>query len=886
MSIIRGIKFYDIYAKGGVPVANPALGVTVETWGSRSVAVLTLREDGNVFAENWDSGYSISSDAKSHPRQPSVNGGKIKLIKSQWWSDFISAGFSLDGCRAVKTWDGESDQYSFTVSDISIGITDITLTLTNVYETMGNSLTVGQEPFVVGDWKGVELTRQGSEEIPLFGGMSFRTFGGYTSFVDFAGSPIQFNFEMIPIDTNFSGNIVFPTDSYCRISAGIGEDSVMRIESQTISPTDSVNVGAGKVYKVTMFNDFGMQFDDDNITGVATDLSGLITDISAYEFFQLSQVFLKDSNSTVEKLFVEGVGTSGFVNKGSTVYLTNQFGVSNVKYANWVQNSSANIGLDIRNTLIPTLGTTLLTWAGHYIYKNEQTVTYDSTGTVDDRDHSTYESMKTADYCCMTYFVDNPDAETTAIAIDSVLSVFSEQPTQTALVANFYAFAEFKPNGIWAGQHRLEELTFENPEYVFRFPSGTPANEYLLANIDGEYFNPKVDNWQNNPTDNRIEETSEPKRVFRGSNMLKFVNTDAIRAKPNRLYFAVSVTLDIDGVPVGGVELKINELALFGDVQSGFKAVDNVTADIVGRDCITVSDSITELAIRLNWDSFSGKVVNQSNPDSTPVKRYLREQSELEARNALEEILRESWQIGYMNRAGEYYTVPVHGILGKDITVGSDYRFVVPRVGLKGDQSGYTLKDVPCFGIIKYNGVNQISIQNVDADSYSAEYVTGVSNSTTAELLWNKCNLIWKNTGVLLEFRSDISELKWIYTESDAIEYVERLLEWNGSDGTGFLRQVLTVSFEIPNIIRSELMPWNIGDACKCYIPNVTKSGDYSGVITGIEFDGQELNATITARVAQINSNTDRIIEVGLNNTSDRIVETETATDNIIETGV
>jgi len=110
MSIIRGIKFYDIYAKGGVPVADPALHVTVETWGSRSVAVLTLREDGNVFAEDWDSGYSINSDAKSYPRQPSVNGGKIKLIKSQWWSDFISTGFSLDGCRAVKTWDGDDDQ--------------------------------------------------------------------------------------------------------------------------------------------------------------------------------------------------------------------------------------------------------------------------------------------------------------------------------------------------------------------------------------------------------------------------------------------------------------------------------------------------------------------------------------------------------------------------------------------------------------------------------------------------------------------------------------------------------------------------------------------------------------------------------------------------------
>jgi hypothetical protein len=106
MAVTRAIKIYDVWAGEGSPVASEYHGVTVETWGGRNVAIMTISEGGTRLGADWDSGFNEKSDMRYYPRPVSGNGGTITLINSgRWFQDFESLrvlGIEFQNQREIK----------------------------------------------------------------------------------------------------------------------------------------------------------------------------------------------------------------------------------------------------------------------------------------------------------------------------------------------------------------------------------------------------------------------------------------------------------------------------------------------------------------------------------------------------------------------------------------------------------------------------------------------------------------------------------------------------------------------------------------------------------------------------------------------------------------
>jgi len=74
-----------------------------------------------------------------------------------------------------------------------------------------------------------------------------------------------------------------------------------------------------------------------------------------------------------------------------------------------------------------------------------------------------------------------------------------------------------------------------------------------------------------------------------------------------------------------------------------------------------------------------------------------------------------------------------------------------------------------------------IRIINVDQESYQAGYVEGIEDSTEAEVLWGKCQTLFKKTKNLNKPPSDLTDSQW-FNGTDAYErakeYLENWINW------------------------------------------------------------------------------------------------------------
>lgn len=71
-----------------------------------------------------------------------------------------------------------------------------------------------------------------------------------------------------------------------------------------------------------------------------------------------------------------------------------------------------------------------------------------------------------------------------------------------------------------------------------------------------------------------------------------------------------------------------------------------------------------------------------------------------------------------------------------------------------------------------------IRVTNVSANSFVSGYVEGVSDDTTAETLWDKCNNLWKKAGFINKPPQDLTDLVWINSEDADTRALENLTNW------------------------------------------------------------------------------------------------------------
>jgi hypothetical protein len=157
-----------------------------------------------------------------------------------------------------------------------------------------------QVPFVAGKNENTELVKVGGEEMPLFGGMTFRNANTDNPVrqTDQYGAPLELRIYATPTDPSLPKETgVLPGEFYCRVVSGHGKDNVYKVTAFTFNDTYNF-------FECVMRSVFGAKTTDAFPTGIKIDYASTtnMSDISVFTFFTLDQSFLIGENTTVEGL--------------------------------------------------------------------------------------------------------------------------------------------------------------------------------------------------------------------------------------------------------------------------------------------------------------------------------------------------------------------------------------------------------------------------------------------------------------------------------------------------------------------------------------------------------------------------------------------------------
>jgi len=917
-AITRGIKLYNVWSGDGDPVASTEFGVTVEDWGGRLVAVMTIDETSDKFGKPWDSGFSVRSDMRSNPNTISGSGGSITLLDNGWYKNFLSAGYSVAGSRVERTWDevGETTFSQHYADSVKSGIGVLGINLLDMSTQMDADIEASESPLIVGEWDNatIKKTANSGVEEPLFDGVIFKLAlnAPPVSEYDAVDAPLEYELWLAPSVTDFGTSMTFPENTYCRIASGHNEGTIFKVGEGSANFA-SVDIGGGiyrNAFIVVLRNEYGVPIDDTNDEGLVYNIytADSISDMSTFEFFTQKQEFKVSENTVVSSpITVESESVSNFTLENGIVTIQSQFLSNPILDNDFKNNDTYDMTLYMK---YPNNESLIVTRDENMYYVDLTTrVSYSNTETVvSDRDRTTYQSIETTvnrtqsidqthwGYRTMiglSYYVENASVESSGMCLDVSYNI-GALPNYTTVAMNIrvVVVAVWDGSGEWLSQPYEE--TIHEQDVELQFTEGGDGFT-SIKNFGSEYFTDNAPDKQMEQFDDRYEsEDDTGARYVRGRLAFEFEDNDILKASPDRVYILINgttyFTTTSEYTGTGNSELIINELGFFGEPSSSSADnIDSITATVTGEDWETLDTAIENIAESQDWNSFENIVVNVPQLPYF-VKSFITKASELKTKTALKRILKEAWCVGYIDRNGEYTVVDVSGKMGDDTPVATTHDFELPHgYTLENEIDQYNSDDLVTGGTISYdrdstgNFRKSISITNADKDVFDASYVTGFTSVGTAEILWNKCHLIWLKTGVLTDVRKDLSELWWLFEDVDAIRYFTNIVEWNG--GSDFARDVLTVDIGVTKIdTDTSVLPWNIGDPCKLTIP-IKMNSAYSGVIEGVKY-GSDYSAIVSIRVAEIVESVDRIIETGLS-TTDKITEDGlVATDKITELGI
>lgn len=188
------------------------------------------------------------------------------------------------------------------------------------------------------------------------------------------------------------------------------------------------------------------------------------------------------------------------------------------------------------------------------------------------------------------------------------------------------------------------------------------------------------------------------------------------------------------------------------------------------------------------------------------------------------------------------------------------------------------------IGVTYANG--QIVIKNTEQQIPPSDYVTGVTSTSQAVMLWFAGNTVYKKYGIKNEYPKKLADIQGIKNESDAITYIRNQYilagcQFDDANEVVYLRKRYTVTFDTSAeyTFGSGL---ELGSPITLSYPNIATSE--TGIITGISIQPDSAIVTIEAEmVGDIleKSNVFDIVESGTRD--DDIIESGTRTRNYVE---
>jgi len=125
---------------------------------------------------------------------------------------------------------------------------------------------------------------------------------------------------------------------------------------------------------------------------------------------------------------------------------------------------------------------------------------------------------------------------------------------------------------------------------------------------------------------------------------------------------------------------------------------------------------------------------------------------------------------------------------------------------------------------------SKVEIKNTNFETYDPSYVTGISDPSIAEELWNKYKESWNSTNLVSEVPKKITDKVWFISESVTVWYLRRLyLMMKTSKISIVVNYMKARKYHIGQHVMLNL-PFTSGVALECVVENFSKDLDSDSV--------------------------------------------------------
>jgi|19_taG_2_1085344.scaffolds.fasta_scaffold00607_2 hypothetical protein len=383
------------------------------------------------------------------------------------------------------------------------------------------------------------------------------------------------------------------------------------------------------------------------------------------------------------------------------------------------------------------------------------------------------------------------------------------------------------------------------------------------------------------------------------SGVESFATTDDFsgKKKPTQLQLEIVTDITVDSIAPAEpqidvtVDYKVYGLGMIAN-SSGVTISDKLFTSVSGRPWTTMQlyqDKVSrhQNGSRSNLTSVDwgleeslDMTVTQNVANTTPVRAQWTDKGHLNTKYQIERLIWEGWNACHVNAL---QTVVWDGFLDSIGAESPTHSFVLPNSDkVKGkDTDTFNKRYIFNAFEILYNW-DEATQSYLGKISLSKDTAEGITSSGVATELKTKCETLYNISGGSQALPDARSKLRLIYTEADAIEYINQCMQFYGIiDGSYYRPHMeITVTHDVQDFLAMDLME-TIGYT----IPNLTGGVEATGVIVGIDYksgEGAQKLCDITSIIRA--SDTVGVIEEKNGNT-DTIEELQPNTDTISEVG-
>jgi hypothetical protein len=932
MLINQGIKIY--LDDPSTAPDNPALGITagvatlLEGTGSIPVAVTYYRND--LFPKKWNSGFSDKFDFRTHVR-PQIIGDCTVVISNvnNYYSDLQSAGYELEGKRVefVFYTDDIVGAYSpaspYFVKSVKSSATIIELNLAGIdsqqYIDISQPITGDTwEPVIIGDHeKGVWVSSGELEYIEI----DSKSWGFVT--FDIADTPDNLIYDFtnrtatnnvvinsVPKDTSIT-----PTeynyasdDLYYVADSGGGEGSSFKASSST-----AVSNPGGHTINIDLV-DIPVYTSGDWEIKSSTGEGSITTDVTTGILKRLDAKYYTDSNAAISTNKAYNVNgdvipvdsyqvLSDYINitpkridSGSIFgYQLEEFESSTINSADTIQST----------------GTWTYDDFGVWYEKASGAISTTQSGLIEntiDRDIST--SYKTTTLWSIVNPI-NPAYEARVCMsmlltgeLEEIESLISDIETKTSISGNavIKSTTNIRAYYVWDNDGVYESISSPVASVLFE-PSNqlvgdaTKDNQSIVRNTPSGYYDDTSNMYTNY---NREYYESTNKMFATGFETLATEDQFSGKKKATRIQLEIATDLRVDSISPIETQIDItieNNVYGIGMVSnsSGVQISDNIFTSVQGRPYNTFKLYQENISKLLNW-SLNHKTkpeigwglaecvdanVNTLNTSTEAIRSQWTNPTELNTKKQIEILCRESWNpMVSENGAKSWYSFLDN--IGAESPANS---YVAPSDCGKINAAPFDEQDIYNVYSVEYDYdiatntyLKSITITKPSQDAYSAEYVTGITDTNVASSIWNKCKVLYEVAGSEKKLPDNLSKLRHVYTEEVAVQHILNYIEFFGVNGSSVYNPnyLVVADHPIEHLFVSTPMS-TIGYTSKGLWGGV----EATGIVTGRKYNPGEPKRVQIESIVKPTFLVGRIIEDDAN--VDRVIEDDANTNRIIE---